>query len=218
MDSQGKFGMQSKPDVVDDPAEIVALLLHAATYVRIRFGEFLAEFGLTEGRYAVLAALRAAGTEGLSQSDVAEKLMHSESNVSSLVDRLHHDGLIDRRWSDTDRRKRVLILSGAGLELMDRIEAARRIWSSRIMKSASVHDRAVLIDMLRGLGGDQNQPPVRRTGQTSLGRIAETPGIVPPWQSHPAQIPGDPSSPHFALERMLSSLGLLSRRSSENYQ
>jgi DNA-binding MarR family transcriptional regulator len=201
MDLPPGLATMSASRSADDPAEIVSLLLHAATRVRLKFAEFL----------AVLFALGAAGADGLSQSDVAEQLMFSESNVSSLVDRLDHDGLVDRAWSTKDRRKRILVLSARGGELLNRIESARQHWSHRMMGVPPLHARESLIGVLNQLGVGARSPELR----PALSREAESPAaallIVPPWKPHAAASPDDPNSPHFALERMLSSLGLSSR-------
>src|SRR5579871_619128 len=115
----------ANPVFEDDAGEIIRYLLKAAAQLRGQFAEFLEQFEMTEGKYAVLAALDHAGSIGLSQAAVADQLMQSESNISSLIERLNHEGLVSRHWSDTDRRKRVLLLTSAGQEVIDQIEMAR---------------------------------------------------------------------------------------------
>lgn len=194
-------------DAYDAPGEIVATLLRTAAFVRLRLVEFLERYELSEGRYSILAALDHAGANGLSQSEVAEKLMQSESNVSSLLDRLHREALVDRRWSNTDRRKRVLLLTADGQQLIHQVELARRRWADALLSAVSPHDRRVLADVMQQLPGHVES-------------TVETESAVPPmavggghitdggWPNPPAGSGGDPNSPHFALERMLSTLGL----------
>lgn len=193
-------------DAYDAPGEIVATLLRTAAFVRLRLVEFLERYELSEGRYSILAALDHAGANGLSQSEVAEKLMQSESNVSSLLDRLHREALVDRRWSSTDRRKRVLLLTADGQQLIHQVELARRRWADALLSAISPHDRRVLADVMQQLPGHVES-------------TVETESAVPPmavgghvtdggWPNPPAGSGGDPNSPHFALERMLSTLGL----------
>ena len=202
-------GQTGNHNAVDDPSEIIATLLHSAGFVRLRLAEFLERFDLTEGRHAVLAALEHAGERGLSQSEVADLLMQSESNVSSLIERLHRDGLVDRRWSDTDRRKRVLLLTAAGQTLIQRVEGARRRWAESLLSDLAPRERQALAQGLTRLPGGSRQIMALRTSAVApaIGGIrGETPLPI-----HP-EIPGrDPKSPHFALERMLLTLGVASR-------
>ena len=205
-DGDARLGVDS----MDAPGEIVSALLHAAGFVRHRLGEFLEGYELTEGRYAVLSALEHAGAKGLSQSELAEQMLQSESNVSSLIDRLHRDGLVDRRWSDTDRRKRVLLLTADGSQLVRHVEGARRRWAESLLADLAPHDRRSLAQGLKHLPGQAEL----HVPESISGEIAELPTDadgVPHWPDHSVIANRDPNSPHFALERMLSTLGLAGR-------
>lgn len=193
---------QTGTDSIVDPGEIVTALLQAAGYVRHRLNEFLERFELTEGRHAVLLALDH-NAKGLSQSEVAEKMMQSESNISSLIERLHREGFVDRRWSDTDRRKRVLLLTDKGQRLIQKVGAARRRWAESLLVGLTSHSRGT---MLRGLKVIPVQGDIR---PESASPLENTGGPV--WPSHSVLTGRDPSSPQFALERMLSTLGLAGR-------
>ncbi len=196
-------------DCIDDSGEIVSALLHAAAFVRARFGEFLQRYELTEGRFAVLAALHGAGAQGLSQSEVADQLLQSESNVSSLIERLHRDGLVDRRWSDTDRRKRVLLLTEDATRLFPLIEAGRRRWARALLSNVGTPDRQALTAGLRALASTVTEPHSR---VASLGvPIHSAAPANEIWSDRNTFTGRDPASPHFALEQMLSTLGLASR-------
>lgn len=195
-------------DLPEDPGEIVSALLHAAVYVKQRLNEFLLRFDLSEGRYAVLTELNQAGASGLSQADLADRLLQSESNVSALIDRLHRDALVDRRWSDTDRRKRVLLLTPSGTELIQRVDSAYRRWADSLLSSLNLQDRRVLYRGLKRLPGnhveESSKPdsPGAPHGPHSSSEL---------WANHTVIIGRDPSSPRVALEKMLSTLGLVGR-------
>lgn len=195
-----------------DPLEIITSLLHAAVFVRSRMAEFLERFELTEGRFSVLSALDQAGSQGLSQSEAADQLMQSESNVSSLIERLHRDGLVDRQWSSTDRRKRVLLLTESGQQLIERVKAAMRRWAESLMSDVAQEHRTGLYEGLKTL-------PVRQV-RNSGRRHVEPAGLVihdgesgaePGWPGQPAIKGRAADSPHLALEQMLSTLGLVGR-------
>ncbi len=196
-------------ELFDDPGEIVTALLHSAGFVRLRLGEFLERYELTEGRHSVLAALDQAGARGLSQSEVAEQLMQSESNVSSLIDRLHRDGLVDRRWSVTDRRKRVLLLTADGQQLIQQVEGARHRWAEALLSDLAPLDRQALSQSLKRLPGGSRGTVTQRT--TTVIPVIEAVRAEVLWPVHSAVSDRDPKSPHFALEQMLSTLGVAGR-------
>lgn len=198
-----KGDMRTGADAFGRPGEIVSALLHAAMFVRLRLGEFLEHYELTEGRYSVLTVLDKAGASGLSQSEVADQLMQSESNVSTLVERLQRDGLVNRRWSDTDRRKRVLLLTADGQQLLHRVEIARHRWAESLLSHISPEIRQGLTLGLGQLSArtDSLQASDLETGIHAENPVSEVESV---WPVHP-------NSPHFALEQMLSTLGISGR-------
>jgi DNA-binding MarR family transcriptional regulator len=196
--SAGGFG------ILDANVDLVTTLLHAANFVRQCLGEFLERFELTEGRYLTLEALSRAGARGLSQSDVADYLVQSESNVSSLIDRLQRDGLVDRSWSVTDRRKRVLLLTEAGQQLIDRVGVARARWEESLLSKVGPQERSSLLEGLRLIGKQTVPTAMPRPPVSNVTERVDWPG------NHSVKR-CDPASPHFALEQMLSTLGLAGR-------
>lgn len=192
-----------------EACETLDALLRAAACLRLRLCEFLEPFSLTEGRHSVLVALKSAGMAGLSQSELAERLMQSESNISTLVERMQNEVLIERSRSEADRRKWVLLLSVSGDQLLSRVEEARSRWAARQLRGIPADDRSTfgaligqLNDSLDDRAKSQVTPaaatrkPVHHDGETH-------------WIEHRADEGGDEHSPHLALQRMLSALGLI---------
>lgn len=195
-------------DFVDDSGVIISTLLHAASFVRSKFGEFLQHYEMTEGRFAVLATLHSAGLQGLSQSEVADQLHQSESNISSLIERLHRDRLVDRRWSDTDRRKRVLLLTAEGTRRFLLVETGRRRWARSLLANIDRQGRKALTDGLSELDSHLNKP-ASDTVSIKIPVHPTPPAMV--WSGRNAFAEPAPASPQFALEQMLSTLGLANR-------
>lgn len=195
-------------DSANEAGETLDRLLRAATHIRLRLGEFLEQFALTEVRYSVLVALRAASLAGFSQSELAERLLQSESNISTLVERMQQEGLVDRLRSDADRRKRVLLLSPSGQRLLDRIEVAKRSWAARLLRAVPVDDRSTLGLLMSQLVENFDGSPAKPAPSAAI--LAEATGshddLV--WtECHSGE--GDKlNSPHLALRQMLSALGL----------
>lgn len=192
----------------DEASETLDRLLRAAAHVRVRLGEFLEQYALTEVRYSVLATLSAAAQTGLSQAELAERLMQSESNVSTLIERMQQEGFVDRLRSDADRRKRVLLLSPSGERLLNRVEVAKRGWAVRLMRGVPADDRSTLGLLLRQLSEnlDGNAPVKPSPPPLILGGTACSHEELLWGECHSD---GDEiNSPHLALRQMLSALSL----------
>jgi len=98
--------------------ELPSTLLRLAAAWRTRLAEGLAESGINESRFALLRSIRDMGDEGASQTELAGDLRLSESNISTLLDRMVTDGLVERRRSQRDRRKSLVRLTDCGARLL----------------------------------------------------------------------------------------------------
>ena len=110
-----------------DPAALqpnVGALLHdVARLIRRRFDRRARQTGLAITRQQARALLSIARTEGLSQAAIATLLDIEPIALVRLLDRLHEEGLVERRLHPTDRRVRTLWLTPLGWTMVDRILA-----------------------------------------------------------------------------------------------
>jgi MarR family transcriptional regulator for hemolysin len=77
------------------------------------------QFGMTRAKWAVLARLER--FEGLKQTELAEMLDLQPITLTRLLDGLEHNGLIERRADETDRRAKRLYLTAAAGPLLKRL-------------------------------------------------------------------------------------------------
>ena len=205
---------------MSEAGETLDRLVRAASLVRLKLGEFLDPFGLTEVRYSVLVALNSAGEMGLSQSELAERLMQSESNVSTLIERMAQDDLVERLRSDADRRKRVLLLSPTGTRLVERVENAKGNWALRQLQGVPADDRATLGLLLGQLVASHEGRSVLKGGASvsSRGSVSarndrtsfdDVDSLSWSETAHDEENGEGVHSPHRALEQILSALGLV---------
>ena len=192
-------------DMLEKSAVLVDSLLRVSQIVRLRFNDWLGRFELTDGRLAVLEAMSRFGETGLSQSDLAERLGQSESNVSTLIERMSRDGLVSRCRSESDRRKRVLSLTAEGRSKLASVEVNRFLWAGRLLHEVSTDDRSTMVSVLQQLGARLESSFALRPvlAPSTLPTIVETSSAPAEEHQDPSD---DPRSPQFALRKMLLAL------------
>lgn len=102
------------------PWEVKAWVSFARVYARLerRLGQALAAHGLSLSQFDVLATL--AHGEGITQQELAERLLVTKGNVVGLIDRVGAAGWVERRPDPEDRRANRLYLTDAGRALLSR--------------------------------------------------------------------------------------------------
>jgi MarR family 2-MHQ and catechol resistance regulon transcriptional repressor len=81
-----------------------------------RTTQHLSRYNLTQSQFAVLEALHHLGT--LSQRDLAEKLLRTTGNISSVLKVLERRGLIERERTPEDNRYMAVQLTDQGQGLL----------------------------------------------------------------------------------------------------
>jgi DNA-binding MarR family transcriptional regulator len=99
-------------------ARVVTTLLRFHNRLERRIGEALGVHGLTLPQFDVLATLWHG--EGITQQELAERLLVSKGNVVGLIDRVGAAGWVERRPDPEDRRANRLYLTEAGREILAR--------------------------------------------------------------------------------------------------
>src|SRR5205809_909888 len=102
---------------------IGALMHDVARLMRRRFERRTRQTGLSITRQQARALLSVARNEGLSQAAVATMLDIEPIALVRILDRLHEEGLVERRLHPTDRRVRTLWLTALAWGVVDRVLA-----------------------------------------------------------------------------------------------
>lgn len=104
-------------------AELTALkLLQAHEHLEVGRAAVFKAHGLSAPQYNVLRILRGAGDTELSCHEVGERMVKRVPDVTRLLDRLEHRGLIERRRCPEDRRVVRTRITGQGLALVAAID------------------------------------------------------------------------------------------------
>jgi MarR family transcriptional regulator for hemolysin len=113
-------------DRIDQPAKVVSSVFRAAQLLRSLLASDFSRHGISGARFAALGIIGRSAPAGCSQAELAARLEQSESSVSGLVSRMRDDGLLYRLRPKQDRRKRVLLLSQRGRQLLACCEESHR--------------------------------------------------------------------------------------------
>ncbi len=113
---------------------------------RRRFMALAAEHELSPPQLGALKAL--SPDEPLAMSELAGVLGCDNSNVTGIVDRLEHRGLVERRPAEHDRRVKHLALTETGRELRERLSERLHAPPAELTQLSAAEQRA-LRDLLR---------------------------------------------------------------------
>ena len=105
---------------------------------------------LTPGQFGVLALIEA--NAGLSQTRLAEILGIDRSTLVAVIDKLEHQGLVERAARPNDRRSHALKLSDEGASRFAALAKLVKKHEMRIARRLSARERATLIDLLQRIG------------------------------------------------------------------
>ena len=115
-----------RPDPAQLQPNVGAVMHDVARLMRRRFERRTRQTGLAITRQQARALLSVARNEGLSQAAIATLLDIEPIALVRLLDRLHEEGLVERRLHPTDRRVRTLWLTPLGWRVVDRVLAINR--------------------------------------------------------------------------------------------
>ncbi|MEU1593657.1 MarR family transcriptional regulator [Streptomyces sp. NPDC005708] len=111
---------RERPDVDVSPQGVIGRLHRLAGQLTEELVRVYGRYGLSEGEFDVLCALRRAGEPyERAPGELAVHTMVTTGAMTKRIDRLEQAGLVTRRRSDDDQRGRIVGLTGAGRELID---------------------------------------------------------------------------------------------------
>jgi DNA-binding MarR family transcriptional regulator len=150
---------RERPDLDVSPQGVIGRLHRVAAALTEQLVAVYGEFGLGEGEFDVLATLRRSGAPyALTPTELAASTMVTSGAVTKRVDRLVDRGLVTRRVGEQDARGRVIALTDAGRDLIDRAFEAHMANEHRLLAALPARDRARLASLLedwgRALGAD----------------------------------------------------------------
>jgi len=116
--------------------------------IKRRFERRARQMGLLITRQQAAVVLNIAGNEGVSQAEVAAWLGIEPIALVRMLDKLHEEGLVERRAHPTDRRVRTLWLTEAAGPVIERILAINETIRQEAFSHLPPKTRDALIEIL----------------------------------------------------------------------
>lgn len=112
---------QTKPFALVEEEALLNLARTAEALTR-KTGEVMKQFEISATQYNVLRILRGAGKDGLTCSQIGERMVTFDPDITRLIDRLEKRGLVERERCTQDRRVVFTRIVRPGLELLAEID------------------------------------------------------------------------------------------------
>lgn len=142
--------------------EFLSTLIETARHLRHFVDRRAQRLGLTGAQVRLLSKLRR--HEGATQAEIAKAMEMRPISLSSLIDKLAGQRLVERRADTGDRRINRLYLTSAGSELARKIDGFREDVARDVLGNvdaatvAAAHD--VLVALRRQIKAEQEDLPV----------------------------------------------------------
>jgi DNA-binding MarR family transcriptional regulator len=127
------------------------LVQDVARLLKRRFDRRARQTGLPITRRQAAVVLYVARHEGVSQAEVANLLDLEPIALVRMLDRLHEEGLVERRGHPTDRRVRTLWLAPGAAPVVERILDINQSIREEAFAGAPPGTREALIGALAGV-------------------------------------------------------------------
>ncbi|OLF12299.1 MarR family transcriptional regulator [Actinophytocola xinjiangensis] len=150
---------RERPDLDVSPQGVIGRLHRLAGHLTEQLCVVYRRYGLGEGEFDVLATLRRAGPPfERAPGELARFTMVTTGAMTKRLDRLERDGLVTRRPSTADGRGRVVALTTAGRELIDRAFTDHMANEHRLLAALDADQASQLEGLLRTWLADVEEP------------------------------------------------------------
>ncbi len=139
---------------IPDPYHRALLnIMYTGGWLRHSVQALLRPYDLTEPQFNVLRILRGARGAAMTVVDIRCRMVHRDSNVSRIVDKLEEKGLVSRTRQEANRRAVDVAITDAGGDMLMRIQPdldTHHALSSSALTAVEAEHLNLLLDKLRG--------------------------------------------------------------------
>ncbi len=123
-------------------------LMRAADHAQRRVAEMLKEHELSPTQYNALRILRGAGPDGLPCTEIGERMINRDPDITRLMARLEKRGLVERSRQKQDRRVIKARITERGLTLLNEMDPAVNEFQRRLLGHMGERKLTALIRLL----------------------------------------------------------------------
>jgi MarR family transcriptional regulator, 2-MHQ and catechol-resistance regulon repressor len=140
----------------DERIVLMGLLMESnARLRRVLSAELEQAVGIPLTWFEVMIRIRRSPAGHLTMSELAGQMVITSGGITRLIDRLEQAGYVERQNCPTDRRTTYLVLTIAGLDLMERATTAHlEHLDAHLTSVLEPDERAALAVTLAKLAGD----------------------------------------------------------------
>jgi MarR family transcriptional regulator, organic hydroperoxide resistance regulator len=128
--------------------EAYLALLRTADALQTEVEAWLKEFGLTGTQYNALRILRGAGPEGLPCSEIGERMITHDPDITRLLNRLEDRGFVKRTRAKGDHRVICGKITPAGLKLLRAMDSPLEKRGREMLRHVGQEKLKQLIELL----------------------------------------------------------------------
>jgi len=128
--------------------EALVSLQRTADRLHWRMSEMLKAHGLSPTQYNALRILRGAKDEGRACSEIAERMINRDPDITRLIDRLERRGLVVRSREGRDRRVITTRITPAGVQLLESLDGPIEDFNRKLLGPLGEQRLRMLIQLL----------------------------------------------------------------------
>ena len=128
---QAEIKQQKSFDSLEE--EVFVALQRTADQLGGRIADWLKQHGLSPTQYNALRILRGAGPKGLACSEIGERMINRDPDITRLVDRLELRRFVERSREREDRRVIMTRITPAGLQLLKELDGPIKEYHRRLL-------------------------------------------------------------------------------------
>jgi len=136
--------MQQTDPLVDTLEKWIEVFMHRSMH---DFMGYVRESGLSMPQLGAMLQIHHRGSCGV--TDLGDKLGVTSSAASQMLERLVHQGLIQRLEDPSDRRVKQIILTDKGRQALQESIRARQSWLSELVETLSDSEKETMIAALK---------------------------------------------------------------------
>ena len=143
---------RERPDLDVTPLAVIGRLKRATEGIVDGLERYFASHGLSLADFEILAALRRSGAPyRITQRELGERVMRTPGTITTRIDRLSREGLVERRPHPEDRRSALVGLTRRGDALFERVVAGHLDNERRLLRGLRRTEQRTLAQLLAKL-------------------------------------------------------------------